>query len=211
MKIKFLIMISVLIISFFKAQDSVRLNTSRTKMIGFSPSRNVENVNGILIKYFDDVDNFHPKKVNGLGIGFNFIGIFYPPLFLFNLPDINKWNFENSAIAPGDRMNKINGMQLSIINLEPTITNGVGINISGNINTYAITNGVAISPFLNIHQEMNGASVATFAHVGKKCRGIQVGIFNKCGNFKGVQIGLWNENGKRKLPLINWNFKAEED
>ncbi|WP_449401067.1 hypothetical protein [Chryseobacterium wanjuense] len=131
-------------------------------------------------------------------------------MMLFNLPEANKWNFESAGIANKDKINKINGMQLSLINMEPTITNGLEFNISSNIGSHAITNGVAISPILNIHDEMKGVSVATLANVGKKCRGLQAGAFNKCDDFRGVQIGWWNENEKRKRPLINWNFKAKK-
>ncbi|WP_415328713.1 hypothetical protein [Chryseobacterium sp. MMS23-Vi53] len=201
---------SLLLINFFKAQDS--LNLKKTKVVAFSPSKNVKNVNGLLFKYFDEEgENFKPKKVNGLGMGVNFIGVFFPAMMLFNLPEANKWNFESTGIANKDKMNKINGMQLSLINMEPTITNGLEFNISSNIGSHAITNGVAISPILNIHDEMKGVSVATLANVGKKCRGLQVGAFNKCDDFRGVQIGWWNENEKRKLPLINWNFKAKKN
>lgn len=41
----------------------------------------------------------------------------------------------------------------------------------------------------------------------KEFKGLQIGIRNKSDNMKGIQIGLWNVNGKRKLPIINWNFK----
>jgi hypothetical protein len=33
-------------------------------------------------------------------------------------------------------------------------------------------------------------------------------MFNKTLDLRGIQIGLWNKNGKRSLPLINWQFKA---
>ncbi|WP_254517634.1 LA_2272 family surface repeat-containing protein, partial [Salmonella enterica] len=56
-----------------------------------------------------------------------------------------------------------------------------------------------------------GVSVAPFANVGMKCRGIQIGLYNRCNDFRGIQIGMWNENGKRKLPLINWNFKRPKN
>jgi hypothetical protein len=38
-------------------------------------------------------------------------------------------------------------------------------------------------------------------------KGVQIGLINKSKKLKGLQIGLWNVNQKRKLPLINWNFK----
>ncbi|WP_144429001.1 LA_2272 family surface repeat-containing protein [Chryseobacterium sp. StRB126] len=107
-------------------------------------------------------------------------------------------------------MNKINGVQLSLINMEPSVTNGLEINVSSNINTYAITNGMAVSPLYNLHHKIKGVSVAPFANVGQKCRGLQIGLYNSCKDFRGIQIGAWNENGKRKLPFINWNFKKQK-
>lgn len=95
--------------------------------------------------------------------------------------------------------------------MEPTVTNGLEINVSSNISTYAVINGVSVSPFFNLHHEMKGVSVAPFANVGMKCRGIQIGLYNRCNDFRGIQIGMWNENGKRKLPLINWNFKRPKN
>lgn len=210
MKTRILLIMSLLMVNSFHAQDSLKIKNSKTKVFGFSPSKNVKNVAGILFKYFDgEGENFKPKKVNGLGMGFNAIGIFVPAMLLFNVVEANKWNLQSEGTVGKDKMNKINGMQLSLINMEPTITNGLEINVSSNIGSHAVTNGVAISPLFNIHDEMKGVSVATLANVGKKCRGLQVGIFNKCDDFRGVQLGWWNENEKRKLPFINWNFKAK--
>ena len=78
-------------------------------------------------------------------MGLNFVGIFLPPLMLFNLqPPVN----DDYVIVPREKMNTINGLQLSLINLEPTVTNGLEINVSSNVNTYAVTNGMSVSPFL---------------------------------------------------------------
>ncbi|PKF74270.1 hypothetical protein [Chryseobacterium sp. PMSZPI] len=210
MKTQFLIPI-ILFSSLTYASDTLKGDSLRPKFIAGSPSKNVRNVNGILFKYYDEEENFTPKKVNGLGMGFNFLGIFLPPLMLFNLPSIKGWNFDDDyAIICPEKMNKINGVQLSLINMEPTVTNGLEMNVSSNISTYAVTNGVSVSPFFNLHHEMNGVSVAPLANVGQKCRGLQIGLYNKCQNFRGIQIGGWNENGKRKLPLINWNFKGDK-
>jgi hypothetical protein len=37
-------------------------------------------------------------------------------------------------------------------------------------------------------------------------KGVQVALYNKSMDFRGVQLGLWNVNGRRSLPLINWQF-----
>ncbi|MBP1167502.1 hypothetical protein JOE44_004386 [Chryseobacterium sp. PvR013] len=210
MKTRILLAAVLLFSSLMYASDSVKADSLKPRLIAASPSKNVKNVNGILFKYYDEEDHFKPKKVNGLGMGFNVMGIFLPPLMLFTLqPD--HWNLNNDyVILRCEKMNTINGLQLSLINMEPTVTNGLEINISSNVNTYAVTNGMSVSPFFNLHHEMKGVSVAPLANIGQKCRGIQIGLYNKCKDFRGIQIGGWNENGRRKLPLINWNFKKQK-
>lgn len=207
MKTRIVLTAGLLANSLVYASDSLKVDSLKPRLIAASPSKNVRNVNGVLFKYYDEEDHFKPKKVNGLGMGFNFVGIFLPPLMLFNLqPPVNN----DYVIVPREKMNTINGLQLSLINLEPTVTNGLEINVSSNVNTYAVTNGMSVSPFFNLHHEMKGVSVAPLANIGQKCRGIQIGLYNQCKDFRGIQIGGWNENGRRKLPLINWNFKKQK-
>lgn len=191
------------------ASDTIKADSLKPRVIGFSPSKNTGNINGVLFKYYEEDGDFTPRKVNGLGVGGNFLGVFFPALLFFNLSDaLSKGSLNDDyEIIPKNKMNKINGVQLSLINMEPTVTNGLEINVSSNINTYAITNGIAVSPLYNLHHEIKGVSVAPFANVGQKCRGLQIGLYNSCKDFRGIQIGVWNENGKRKLPFINWNFK----
>ena len=208
MKTQILLVAVLLFNSLVYASDSIKADSLKPRFIAASPSKNVRNVNGILFKYYDQEDDFKPKKVNGLGMGFNFLGVFVPPLMLFNLRLPGN---DDYVIVPREKMNTINGLQLSLINMEPTVTNGLEINVSGNINTYAVTNGVAVSPFFNLHHEIKGVSIAPLANIGQKCRGIQIGLYNQCKDFRGIQIGGWNENGKRKLPLINWNFKKQNE
>lgn len=210
MKTRILLITVFFVNSLVYASDTIKADSLKPKIIAASPSKNTSNVNGILFKYFDEEEGFMPKKVNGLGMGFNLVGIFIPPLLLFNLPGADHWSFNSYEIMPRERMNKINGVQLSLINMEPTVTNGLEVNISSNIGVYTVTNGVSVSPLFNIHDEIKGVSVAPLANVGQKCRGVQIGLYNKCNDFRGIQIGAWNENGKRKLPLINWNFKGSK-
>ncbi|MGH1519280.1 LA_2272 family surface repeat-containing protein [Chryseobacterium sp. JK1] len=212
METRIFLVIVLLWSSWGYASDNVKVDSLKPRLIAVSPSKNIKNVNGILFKYFDEEEDFTPKKVNGLGIGCNVMGFFLPVLMLVSLPSVQSWDFGNSyPVIPKQRMNKINGLQLSLINMEPTITNGLEVSLSSNISTYAVTNGMSVSPFFNLHHEMNGVSVAPFANVGQKCRGIQIGLYNKCEDFRGIQIGMWNENGRRKFPLINWNFKKQKN
>lgn len=213
MKTQFFLIPILLFCNLIYASDAIKVDSLRPKVFGFSPSKHVKNVNGVLFKYFEEDGDLVPKKVNGLVVGANIVGIFYPFLLAFNLPDVlSKGSLNDDyEVVSENKMNKINGLQLSLINMEPTITNGLEINVSSNINSYAITNGMAVSPLYNLHHEIKGVSVAPFANVGQKCRGLQISLYNSCEDFRGIQIGAWNENGKRKLPFINWNFRKQKN
>lgn len=207
---KKLIFLTILIYfcSPFKAQtvnDSL-LISQRPRVIGFSPSKNTQNINGILIKYFDEIDSeISPKKVNGIGLGLNPLGVFFPVLALVSIPEMDKWSFDEiGSTAIPEKMNKINGLQVSIVNMEPTVTNGVEVNVSSNLGAPSVINGIAISPLFNIHHTQKGVAIATFANISAKCRGLQIGLFNNCSDIKGLQIGFWNKNSKRSLPFINF-------
>lgn len=186
-------------------QDSL-LISQKTKIIGFSPSKKSQNINGVLIKYFDEIDTeISPKKVNGIGFGINPLGAFFPILVLVSIPEIDKWSFDEiGSTAIPEKMNKINGLQLSIVNMEPTVTNGLEVNVSSNLGAPSVINGLAISPFFNLHHTQKGVAIATFANLGAKCRGLQIGLINNCSDMKGLQIGFWNKNGKRSFPIINF-------
>ncbi|WP_294328901.1 hypothetical protein [uncultured Chryseobacterium sp.] len=209
MKAQFFLISMLLFNNLMHASDTIKVDSLKPRVVGFYPSKNNRPIKCVLFKYFEEDGNFTPKKVNGLGVGGNFLGVFFPVLLFFNLSDaLSKGSLNDDyEIVLANKMNKINGVQLSLINMEPTVTNGLELNVSSNINTYAITNGVAVSPLYNLHHEIKGVSVAPFANVGQKCRGLQIGLYNSCKDFRGIQIGAWNENGKRKLPFINWNFK----
>ena len=114
---------------------------------------------------------------------------------------------------------KINGLSLSLTGTVcDCVTNGVSAGLVGQINYQVngfsgsilmnftqIHNGIQMA-FVNESYYMNGLQIGAI-NVGHVATGIQIGIFNKSNNLKGIQIGLWNINQKRKLPLINWNFK----
>ncbi|MFC0427291.1 LA_2272 family surface repeat-containing protein [Chryseobacterium scophthalmum] len=213
MKKQFFLIMTILISSLMHSQDSLSHKNEKAKVFGVSPSKKTKNVNGVLLKYYDEIDNeIKPKKVNGLGLGFNGLGVFFPVLLLVNIGSIDSWEINNSDFEDlPKKMNTINGMQLSIINMEPTVTNGFELSLSSNISAPSVINGVSVSPLYNFHHTTNGVTVSTFANVSKKCRGLQVALINVCKDSKGLQIGFWNENEKRKLPLINWNFKSKKE
>jgi hypothetical protein len=132
----------------------------------------------------------------------------------------------------------INGLSISTFGTVcDCITNGINIGLIGHINFQV--NGFTGSLFMNFSQRHNGVQFALqnesyymnglqlgLFNYGYKTKGLQIGLlrngseemnglqlglFNKSEKFRGIQIGLWNVNQKRKLPLINWNFKRDTE
>jgi len=71
-------------------------------------------------------------------------------------------------------------------------------------------NGLQVG-FGNNGFRTKGIQIGLFRNNAKEMKGLQIGLINKSERFKGLQIGLWNVNQKRKLPLINWNFKRDTE
>jgi hypothetical protein len=133
---------------------------------------------------------------------------------------------------------RINGLNLSASGSAcHCLTNGLTAGFIGQIHFQV--NGISTSLFMNFTQRHNGVMTALFndayymnglqiglcnngfktkgvqiggiGNYAKEMKGLQIGLYNKSEIFKGIQIGLWNVNQKRKLPLINWNFKRDTE
>ena len=130
---------------------------------------------------------------------------------------INGLNISGSGTVCGDCI--VNGLTVGAIGQYLYASNGISISIVGTI--IKKQNGLQLSMFNDVHQgaglqvgignsaiDYKGIQIGLLSNDVLKSRGIQVGLFNKSKNLKGLQVGLWNVNQKRKLPLINWNFKA---
>lgn len=129
---------------------------------------------------------------------------------------------------------RISGLNLSALGSGcHCLTNGLTAGLIGQIHFQV--NGISTSLMTNFIQKQNGLMAAMYndayylnglqvgvrnngsktkgVQIGlldnraRKMKGLQIGLFNNSENFFGLQIGLWNVNQKRKLPLINWNFK----
>lgn len=101
----------------------------------------------------------------------------------------------------------INGISLSIGGIVGPDIKINGLNLSGISTLTAKTNGLSVSTLINISGIVNGVSIGGIINNTIQTKGLQIGIFNKTKILRGIQIGLWNVNEKRKLPIINWNFK----
>jgi len=99
-------------------------------------------------------------------------------------------NLNNGLALAGlwNSMNMSNGIQISILLNETLQSNGM---------QFSLSNGSL---------KMNGIQIGAVnsSHISN---GIQIGLYNKSKETIGFQIGLWNVNEKRKLPILNCNFR----
>ncbi len=127
---------------------------------------------------------------------------------------INGLAISGIAIAPynynGVRINLLgpakNGYGLSITGLIGIYENMKGLSVSGFYNSFKSMDGLSFSGIVNYSERGRWISISGIINESERFTGLQIAIFNKCTELEGIQIGLWNTNGKRSLPIINWQF-----
>lgn len=191
------------VISKVKIKDNIdSLNIS--DQIVFS-SREYKKINFVSVEFWDS--GLQKIETNGIEFGANPVSIFIPFLavihsFPFILLEPLADDLENLSY---DRFDKINGLRIGFAFFDPAIVNGLELSVGGNYETEV--KGVSITPVINKHYKLEGLGIGLLGNFDIEVKGVQIGLFNKCNKLRGFQFGLWNKNGKRSLPLINWQFK----
>lgn len=176
--------ISIGLLSTAASERSTNTNGIRLELIGL----------GLLAPMIPDDPTFeeqHWERINGLNISV--------------LGTVGNCSINGLSIgAAGQISARINGITLSMmINL---IHKQNGLMIAGH-NISNTMNGLQLG-LANSCVKTNGVQIAFPLNESEKMRGVQIGVVNKSKKTKGIQIGIWNVNEKRRLPLINWNFKS---
>lgn len=176
------------------------------------------NIHGISVGLWSI--NEEPRYTNTNGVKFELIGV---GIALPLIPRSPIVEIEEAFVELNQKplSERINGLNLSTSGTVcHCLTNGFTAGFIGQINFKV--NGISASLVMNLVLKQNGFMVSLFndaysvnglqiglGNTGVKARGVQMGLINNSKNLKGIQIGLWNVNQKRKLPLINWNFKRD--
>ena len=190
-------------------QDTVSM---RKGVIGTFHTKN-KIYNGLSFGFASTMADSRNVKTNGLrleipGIGFlSFMGNGFPnskePFELTNYKFSEVVNGLNISTGSWCDCN-YNGLTIAAVGQYGKL--GQGFSFAGGWNIIDKQNGLQIALIANSSYYMNGVQISAFNYINTGS-GLQIGIFNESKNFRGIQIGLWNVNQKRKLPLINWNFK----
>ncbi|KAF2515959.1 LA_2272 family surface repeat-containing protein [Flavobacterium foetidum] len=212
---------------YLKGNSEGSLRNDSTKVFSFSPiSRRLNKVNGFTLGFGHyENKNIKLQTINGLNIEASPTSLILFSISI-NVPfesiivGINDHVISNAAFfyTEVDTYIKINGLNISsggftggseLRGVNISVISGInkmnGFSIGGILNTKSFS-GVSISGLANLSDSGNGIQVG-LSNVSRKHNGIQIGLFNNSKDLRGIQFGLWNTNGKRKLPLFNWQFK----
>jgi len=214
MKLKLILLLLIASTNAVLAQSPKRKNRFP---VGTFHHKN-QNITGISVGLYSGFDDDEDRNVHTNGIRLEPIGMgIAVPLIPSSPISETEGQFKATMAAPPSEV--INGFNLSPAGTVcDCITNGVSAGLIGQINKQV--NGISASLMMNFSESTNGIQLAMFnesyamnglqigiSNTGRSARGLQIGLVNESDNLKGVQIGLWNVNKKRKLPIINWNFK----
>jgi hypothetical protein len=200
-------------------------DTSRTKIVrnffSFIPA-NVDKINGLSFGAWAANFRSHKDslKINGINLEINPVMLFiyargavYIPVdndsdsaFLEtrknNIADIDGLNISIPGFANMD--SRTNGLSINLLTICAGEINGISLSSITNCN-YNL-NGISICGIYNSSNNLKGLQIGLFNNANK-VSGVQFGLFNKSKKLRGFQFGLWNKNGKRSLPIINWQFR----
>lgn len=224
MKTNFLIIVTIFFTQLIWAQDSIKIEETKTQIFSFVPLNHADKVNGLTVGAGVGFDFTFGKdyktlqKVNGLNLDINPVGFL---IFCF---------YDPNRVISDSEITVLNGVNLSIAGHLRGVEHN-GINISG-YNYANKMNGVTFSFILNATNELNGVSLAFLGNSAKSgvglsiatinsfdnykgvqigfinrvdsLNGFQIGLINTTKSTKGFQIGFWNKNAKRSLPIINF-------
>jgi hypothetical protein len=179
-------------------------------------NRNV-NIHGVSVGIASALDSDRYTNTNGIKVEIIGLGLLMPLIPDSPIAKNDSAFYEIITEPPSE---KINGFALSASGTAcDCVVNGFTGGFVGQINLKV--NGLSVAGFMNFTQVLNGVQAALFMsetyklkgvqigflNEGHNIDGLQIGVFNRITRLRGIQIGLWNVNERRKLPLINWNFK----
>lgn len=173
-------------------------------VVWFTPSR-ARQINGLNIGIQTFGLNRDSLIIKGVNLNADLMGAIFT-MYLPFIPRDSTYKIRNmpDTIRYSEAVDKIRGFSISGGGLITGQLQGVGLN--GLLCLLTTSKGVCITGLHNRIDDFQGLVIGGLVNKSIKGRGLQIGLVNKCKHLRGIQIGLWNENGRRKFPIINWNF-----
>jgi hypothetical protein len=187
----------------------------RRKIIAWATPSKADEIDGISFCYFISPSNTsqnnsvhpNPVRINGMNVQvFPFAFMLAP--YIIAMPTFGT-EFYGDVATYKEVLQPHPEAIINGLNISQNIAGSVhirGANINAGCSVIDEVHGFTVNGFTYYAHLTHGLSIATIRNVSDEMRGVQVGIYNKTVDLRGFQFGLWNVNGKRKLPLINWQF-----
>jgi hypothetical protein len=167
---------------------------------------NVDEINGLSLGVW--AQNLKSEKdslkINGVNLEINPLILFGYIRGIVSIDDVD----DDSAFYENRKngLTDIDGLNISIPGFSNNSSKVKGFNLTPFTICTGEINGVSISGITNCNYNLNGVSICGIYNSSNQVKGSQIGLFNRAKKLRGIQIGLWNKNGKRSLPIINWQF-----
>lgn len=218
MKSKLILLILLGVAQMVKAQSPEKKNRFP---LGTFHHQNL-NITGISVGLYSGLDDegeeYRNVQTNGIRLEAVGLGLLVPLIPHSPISEDEQQYKATMASPPSERINgfnlspagtvcdcMVNGISAGFIGQINRSVNGIGLSVMMNFSER--NNGIQLSMF-NESSVMNGLQIGV-SNGGRRARGLQIGLMNSSVDLKGIQLGLWNVNQKRKLPILNWNFKGK--
>jgi len=147
--------------------------------------------------------NYGHLQIGGINVELN-------PFAIFTLPGsmittmLNPIEGDFYADPAEGIRTEIHGISISAGMFEEVEMNGVSLNINSYV---GVSHGLELSMWMNSNYSYFGTQLSLWGNRAVEGNGLQVGCFNSCKDCRGIQIGFLNRMGNRVLPIINFNFR----
>jgi hypothetical protein len=195
-------------LNIFSQNNENKIESEKVRNIfSFIPSK-VDKINGLSLGVW--AENLKSEKdslkINGINIEINPLCLFGYIRGIVRIDDID----DDSAFYKNRKngLTDIDGLNISIPGFFNNSSKINGLSLTPFTICVGEINGVSISGITSCSYNLNGISICGIYNSSNQVKGLQIGLFNRAKKLRGFQIGLWNKNGKRSLPLINWQFSG---
>lgn len=175
----------------------------------FIPCR-VEEINGVAFgMYSRNLKNFtyldrDTLTINGIAFEMDPLQLFFLITPIFNGPYVDSLDLYKTHLSKHWRV-RVDGVNISWLNTVSEMKLS-GVNLAPAFSLMFEMHGVNVCGINHFSYVMHGVSISGLRNRSAEVRGVQIGLYNRATDLRGFQFGLWNRNGKRALPLVNWQF-----
>src|SRR6218665_430864 len=178
------------------------------------------NIHGLSVGISQDIPEQKNVVTNGVRVELFGLGILLPLIPQSPIAETEERFREQLSEPPSEKVNgialsltgtgcdcRVNGFTAGLIGQFLREVNGVSASYLSLVHSHK---GAQLALVGSANYQMYGLQAGFVGNSSVRARGVPIGIYNEAKDLRGIQIGVWNKNGRRSLPIINWQFKKAE-